>query len=182
MSTKATMRELILRAKEGDTEAFGELYERYFTPVYRYIFLRLGNHEDAEDIAQKVFVKCFQALTRYTDQGKEPLNFFFTVARTTIIDHWRGNKESVVEDIDAFLEDAVDQKGDIEDSVEIDLALESVHLALSELTVDQREAVILRVFQGYSSKEAAEIMNKSEQAIRQLQSRGLRVLRSKLQK
>ena len=85
-------KELMRLAKDGDSEAFGLLYSKYFVPVFRYIYLRLKNKEEAEDLAQTVFLRVYKSLTRFRDQGKEPLAYFFTIARNAIIDYWRKKK------------------------------------------------------------------------------------------
>jgi RNA polymerase sigma-70 factor (ECF subfamily) len=85
---KKDPRELLRRAKEGDEGAFGALYEIYYTPVYRYLFLRSRSKADAEDIAQTVFVKVYASLERF-EIHEEPLCYFFSVARNALIDFHR---------------------------------------------------------------------------------------------
>ncbi|KKU85720.1 MAG: hypothetical protein UY14_C0015G0015 [Parcubacteria group bacterium GW2011_GWA1_47_9] len=61
------LKQLMQLAKNGDTEAFGRLYELYFTPVYRYIYLRTKNKEEAEDLSQAVFVKVFKSIGAFRE-------------------------------------------------------------------------------------------------------------------
>lgn len=61
--------ECIHRAIQGDTEAFGELYSLYLDRIYRYIFYRVGNQMEAEDLTEQVFLKVWNALERYRHEG-----------------------------------------------------------------------------------------------------------------
>ncbi|MDD4954317.1 MAG: sigma factor, partial [Candidatus Omnitrophica bacterium] len=56
---------LVSRAQEHQQEAFAELYERYFNKIYRYCVLKIGNREDAEDMAQQVFIKAAQSISSF---------------------------------------------------------------------------------------------------------------------
>ncbi len=86
---------LIESAKKGDRRAFDKLYELYFTPVYRYVYLRVKDKSEVELIAQDVFIKVYKSLSTYEVKTASPLSYFFTVARNTIIDYWRKNRHQV---------------------------------------------------------------------------------------
>ena len=90
-------RELIFAARDGDSQAFALLYEEFFTPVFRYIFSKIGDRNDAEDLTQNVFVLAFGAIKNFEDQQKSPLAYFFTIARNLIIDFWRKKKGTEIE-------------------------------------------------------------------------------------
>ena len=92
-------KQLMQLAKNGDTEAFGQLYELYFKPVYRYIYLRTKSKEEAEDLSQVVFIKIFKSIGGFQEQNKQPLAYFFTIARNTVIDHWRKKKDILIPSI-----------------------------------------------------------------------------------
>jgi len=59
----------------------------YVTPVYRYVLMRLHNTDDAEDVVQETFMKAYQAIDRYEDEGKGMLPYLFTIARNLLINH-----------------------------------------------------------------------------------------------
>ena len=84
---------LMDQAREGDQGAFSLLYEQYATPLYRYIYFRVTRKEDSEDILQTVFLKAYRALPKFRNQGKNPLSFFYTIARNAIIDYRRKKKD-----------------------------------------------------------------------------------------
>lgn len=173
---------LIERAQRGDTAAFGTLYEHYFTPVYRYVYFRTKNAEDAEDLVQTVFLKAFQSLHRYASQGKNPLAFFYTVARNTLIDHWRKKRDIVLDDPGAVTvkADALQQREHFQNTFDESGNAEIVRKALLYLPEEQQEVVVLKYINDLSNREIAEKTGKSEQAVRQMQCRALKKLRTSM--
>lgn len=169
------------RAKDGDQHAFGMLYDLYLTPIYRYLFFRVKHAQEAEDLTQTVFLKVFQNVATYRDQGKDPLAYFYTVARHTLIDHWRKKKEYVLHDPEDIVR-RVEARGEaeMEFQEEDTAALAALQQALATLSPDQQDALILRFMNDMPTKDIARQLGKSEQAIRQAQSRGLRALRALL--
>src|SRR3990167_6465633 len=63
---------LVRRVQNGDSGAFDELYTHIFTPIYRYVYFRVKRKQDAEDIAQTVFLRAYQSLPRFEDKGVNP--------------------------------------------------------------------------------------------------------------
>jgi RNA polymerase sigma-70 factor (ECF subfamily) len=173
-------KELMRLAKDGDSEAFGLLYKKYFVPVFRYIYLRLKNKEEAEDLAQTVFLRVYKSLPRFRDQGKEPLAYFFTIARNAIIDYWRKKKDwKLDDDEDTDKKEVNVNNNEAERISDLCDNAELVQKALSELEDVRREVIVLRFMEGFSNKEIAELIGKSEEAIRQIQCRALKFLRDK---
>ena len=86
---------LVARAKEGDAEAIGCLYRRYVDPIYRYLFARLGESKEAEDLTEDVFFRSFQALGTYRERGWPFSAFLYQVAKNVLIDHYRQQKPEV---------------------------------------------------------------------------------------
>lgn len=171
---------LIEAAKRGDKAAFDRIYEMYFTPVYRYIFLRVKDKTEVELLAQDVFIKVYKSLSTYEVKTASPLSYFFTIARNTIIDYWRKNRHQVSfgkEDILLQLPD----KESLPDAVaEQRVMSEHLYKALNKLSHEQREALVEKYFNNVPNKEIAKVMGKSEEAVRQLQSRALKALREHL--
>ncbi|MFA6095164.1 MAG: sigma-70 family RNA polymerase sigma factor [Candidatus Paceibacterota bacterium] len=168
---------LMQLAKAGDAEAFGRLYELYFTPVFRYIYFRVKDKEEANDLAQTVFLKVFSALPNFREQNKSPLAYFFTVSRNTVIDYWRGKKEIRLDDPESIFEKIPDKaKNPIELAEEKDIS-RTIHSAILELTDIQQEVIVLKFINDLSNKEISELMEKTEDAIRQLQCRAMISLR-----
>ena len=168
--------DIIRRARLGDSEAFAVLYESYFTPLYRYICFRVSDKEDADDLTQEVFLKAYASFPRYISSGGSPLAYFYTIARNSIIDHHR-KKKTVIADEDIF-----NNIPDDAESAEMQAAkkedYENLRQKIAQLPQDQQDAIVLRFIDGLSTQEIATMLGKSEVAIRQLQSRGLRSLRN----
>ncbi len=170
-------KELMRLAKTGDKNAYSQLYKLYFTPVFRYIYLRVKNKEEASDLAQTVFLKVFTALPNFTEQKKSPLAYFFTIARNTIIDYWRTKKKNKVDDFDAIAQKTADNSEDPQKIYEKKEDQVFINRVLRELTDIQQEVIALKFISELSNKEIAELLGKTEEAVRQLQCRALRSLK-----
>jgi RNA polymerase sigma-70 factor, ECF subfamily len=160
----------------GDPEAFGALFDEYHGPVYRYVAARVGPN-DAEDLAQLVFVKALEALPRYESRGVPFGGWLFKLARNVVIDHVRTRRD--LAPLDLLVERPHPDDGPDELAV-LRQELDSVAHSLRRLTPEQREAIELRFFAGLSAKEAAVAMNRQEGTIRGLQFRAIAALRRDL--
>ncbi len=172
---------LMKKAKEGDRDAYGKLYELFFTPVYRYVYIRVRDNGVAEDISQVVFLKVYEALSRYEHRDVSPLAYFLTVAKHSLIDYFRKKKDVLgVEEEYDFGSVRSEEKGPLEHS-ELREDTDKLYKALHLIPSDQRQALSLKYLNSLSNTEISVLMNKTEENIRQLQSRGLRTLRRHLQ-
>lgn len=171
--------DLMRRAKEGDAEAFGILYEEYFTPVFRYIYFRVSDKSRAEDLAQTTFIKVFQSLKSYTERANSPLAYFFTIAKNLTIDEARKKKPATFGE--ETFSDIPDTSRGAEDSAKKREIQELIRHSLLILSDDQREVITLKFVNEFSNSEVANLLGKTEEAVRQLQSRGLKILRKKLE-
>src|SRR3990167_7762811 len=174
-------RVLMLRAKNGDNNAFGLVYELYFTPVFRYVYLRINNKKEAEDLTQSIFLKVFQSLYRFEEMKSPPLAYFFTVARNAVFDHCKKKKEVVFADVEAMENRPANQDTNparIADENEKNLIVSG--LIKNNLTDEQKEVVALKFTSELSNKEISAIIGKNESAIRQIQCRALKKLREGL--
>lgn len=170
-------KEMMRLAKEGDSDAYGQLYKLYFTPVFRYIYLRVRDKEKANDLTQTVFLKVFIALPNFKERNKSPLAYFFTVSRNTIIDYWRAKKEIKVDDFDSIVKRTADNSASPQESYEQKENKVFIHRVLQDLTDIQQEVITLKFISGLSNKEIAELLGKTKEAVRQLQCRALRSLK-----
>jgi RNA polymerase sigma-70 factor (ECF subfamily) len=173
----AALERLVVRARDGDADAFGELFDRYHVPVYRYIASRVARPSDAEDLTQTVFVKALEALPRYELRGAPFGGWLFRLARNTVIDFARTRHEHA-DLAELAAQPADDAAPDALVTTRQELA--EVRRALARLTDEQREAISLRFFAGLSAREAAAAMGKQEGTIRGLQFRAIAALRRHL--
>jgi RNA polymerase sigma-70 factor (ECF subfamily) len=173
----AAIERLVDEARAGDAWAFGQLFDHFHLPVYRYVASRVRHPSDAEDLTQLVFVKALEALPRYESRGIPFGGWLFRLARNAVIDHVRTSHEHA--DLAQSVEQAGADAGPDELAV-IRQEIEAVRSALATLTDDQRDAISLRFFAGLSAREAAEAMGKQEGTIRGLQFRAIAALRRQL--
>lgn len=175
---KMGISELFSKARQGDSKAFEEVYRIYFKPVFRYIFLRVEDKATAEDLTQDVFLKIFKYNGFFEDRGKDPLAFFFVSARNVLFDYLKEKKKIFTEEIgDNLKENLQDEKGDQEEFLIKNEEIKRLNLVLSDLSEEQKEVVSLRFFGELSFRQIAEITGKNEEAVRQIQSRALKLLR-----
>jgi RNA polymerase sigma-70 factor (ECF subfamily) len=168
--------QLIAIAQGGDADAFGELYERYATRVFRFLFAHLSNRMDAEDLVGDVFLRVWRALPNYQEQGVPFLAFLFRIARNALIDHYRkaGKSKQDVSIEDITIEDGDPGPGD---TVITNLEHEQLRQTLGQLREDYRTVLVLRFLSELSPDETAEVMDRSAGAVRVLQHRALAALR-----
>ena len=172
-----TLDRLVERAKEGDSEAFGAIFDAYAGPIHRFIASRVNRPSDAEDLTQLVFVKALEALPRYEARGIPFGGWLFRLARNAIIDQVRTRRDhlSLVAAVTRETEDAgPEAMAALRDD------LDRVARALIELTDDQREVIELRFFAGLSVHETADAMGRQDGTVRGLQFRALAALRRSL--
>ena len=172
---------VIARAKTGDTEAFSYLYQEFYTPVYRYVYFRLGrSKESAEDVTQEVFLKVYTSFGSYAYSGKSPLAYFYTVAKNILIDRSRKKQIQLVplDDDDNILEQIPDSVLDANEQLMREEEARGLREKIALLSPDQQDVILLRFIDGLSTKEVANILGKNEAAVRQLQSKGLKSLRT----
>ncbi len=181
MDEAADPKQLIKQAKLGDAEAFDKLYRLYLTPIYRYIYLRVQNKQLAEDLVQTVFLKIYKSLDKIVDFGKPPLAYFFTISRNTVIDHYRSSQNRITDSLDKDMADMIADKQDSAlHTLEKADQLKDIRRHILKLSPDQQEVIILKFINDLSNKEISAAIGKSEEAIRQLQSRALKNLRGML--
>ena len=173
----ATIERLVQQARDGDVGAFGQLFDHYGEPIYRYIASRVNRPSDAEDLTQVVFVKALEALPRYESRGIPFGGWLFRLARNTVIDHVRTRRDHA--DIEALAEQPGVDPGPEAIVVARD-EMAAISTALATLTDEQRDTINLRFFGGLSAREAADVLGKHEGTIRGLQFRAIAALRREL--
>ena len=169
---------LVLAAKAGDASAFGELYEQYRDPIYRFCLARTGTAHDAEDLVSDVFVKALQSLDRYQDRGLPFVAFLYRIARNAAIDRARTLKQPFSFD-GLLVEPASKQNVEAEASLAVEKTI--LLAALARLKPEHRDVITMRFIEGYAALEVAQFLGKTEGAIRTLQHRALERLRKEFE-
>ena len=170
--------QLVRDAKAGDSDAFGKLYDAYLERIYRFIYFRVEDQKTAEDIASQVFLKAWENLGRFQIGGTPFLAWLYTIAHNAVIDHYRTRKVTAALD-DVRLSDPGHAEW-VENSIDFSVEMESIKGALSTLTDDQRQVLLLKFIDEMSNEEIARQLGKREGAIRALQMRGLKALAKRL--
>ncbi len=180
---------LVELAQRGDAEAFGQLYDMYVDTVYRYVYVRVGDQQLAEDVTSETFLRALRRLDSFTWQGRDIAAWFVTIARNLIADHRKSSRFR--------LEVATDELVGLDDGRRqtptggaAPPAPEAVALArarntrlveaIRTLKPEQQECIALRFFQEFSVAETALAMGRSQGAIKQLQLRAVRALAAAL--
>lgn len=177
---------LTARACQGDREAFRLLYERYARRVFAFLLGYTGQRETAEDLTQEVFLRAWQSLPHYREQG-EFLAWLFRIARNLLTDRHRRRRLRLLpwSHLEAFETERIPglthAGADPEAALLRGEAASALHIALSQLHPAQREVLLLRFFAGLSVSETAQVMGRSEGSVRVLQHRALQHLRHLLQ-
>ncbi len=161
---------LIARAKAGDVEAIGRLYERYAPQIRRYIAVRLGDPAQAEDICGDVFVKVLESLDRYEDRGWPFSAWLYRIAYARTVDVLRQARRRPSLPLDEALLGALDPP---DEAVMARLAYHEISGVMGALTSDQQLVLRLRFGEGRSLAEIAESLGRSIGSIKALQHRGL---------
>ncbi|HEV8671956.1 MAG TPA: RNA polymerase sigma factor [Candidatus Limnocylindria bacterium] len=166
---------LAVRASKGDPAAFGTLYDRHVSAVYRYVYYRVRDDAEAEDLTSDVFMKALRAIPRY-EPRQAFLAWLYRIARNAVIDHVRRGGRQV------SFEDAL-KHPEVHNAVDPDLEVlagsdsATLRTALGQLTPLQQEVIVLRFLEGYSTDEIAKLIGKREGTIRGIQFRALGALR-----
>ena len=170
--------DLIARAKSGDGDAFEQLYNEYFTQLYRYVLIRVGNSDDADDIVQLIFLKFYKNLDNWQDQGYQPSAYLYTIARSVMADHFRklGRTGKKINQSEEFLEILADSSQSPQASVIQQEERTQLYTAMKTLPQNYQEVLLLRYSEGLPSREIAEIIGKSDVATRKLLSRAVQTL------
>ncbi|HJM89362.1 MAG TPA: sigma-70 family RNA polymerase sigma factor [Dehalococcoidia bacterium] len=167
---------LVDRAREGDADAFGLLYDRFHPEILRYLTHQLRNADAAEDLASQVFLKAWQAIPRYEHRGVPFKAWLYRMAKNQVIDTFR--KQRPTTDLEG-IEIAVDSEA--EDHVLAQERTAYLRALLDRLTPDHREVLTLRFMMEKSAAEIGEIMGRKEVTVRGLQMRALRSLRKEIE-
>jgi len=153
----------------GRRDAFQDLYRLYVQPIFAFLYVRTRHRETSEDLTSTVFLKALDRLGQF--HGGSFRAWIYQIARTTLIDHQRSQRP-VSELIDASA------PFDLEANIDRKLNLERVRSALAMLTDEQREVVLLRVWDELPYAEIAQLLGRTESACKTSFSRSLHQLKS----
>ena len=171
------VKKLVAQAVNGNTDAFGELYIIFVEKIYRYVFYHVKSKTFAEDITGEVFLKAWRAISSCRGKEDKFSPWLYRIAHNQMVDEIRKKQRRPSLEIEN-----VEGIGDLESSVEGHLEQQELLEVIGLLPQNQRRVIILKFIEGMNNREIANIMAKSEGAIRVLQMRALAALRKQLGK
>lgn len=170
---------LVRASQAGDTDAFGQLFDRYHDVVFRFVLYRLGDRPAAEDLTQETFVRAFRRIASVSYQGRDIGAWFVTIARNLVLDHVKSSRyrlESATPEIADVAPPASSARPGPESEVIAGATHAELLKCVARLGEDQQECIALRFLQGLSVAETAAVMGRNEGAVKALQHRAVRRL------
>ena len=175
-------KELVERAK-NNTAAFGELYDRYYSQIFGYVFRRTASIEIAQDVTSEVFFKALKNLGQFRWRGTPFPSWLYRIATHEIANYFRKNKhgqfclKEVSNSISLSNPSAETELIEAEAELKRHEEFLTLHQNISKLPVKYQEVIALRFFENKQVKEIGEILGKRKGTIKSLLHRGLEKLR-----
>ncbi len=167
---------LIERAARNDQDAIATLYDLYAPKIYSYIYHRVNDQLTTEDLTGQVFLQMLEAVKRKNAWHTSFSGWLYRIAHNLIVDHYRQRGRATHTDIDES-PNIVAHNSDPFQKAAANLENDALLRAINKLTEEQAQVVTLRFLEGYSIKEVATMLDKTEGAIKALQYRGVASLR-----
>jgi len=177
---RAQEKRLLQKAQQGDQAAFADLYRENVQTIFRYVYHRVNDRQLAEDLTADVFVRAVKGLASYKDTGKPWIAWLYRIAHARVVDHYRRqNRRPDDTDVDAT---PISVTPNMDARLMRQQAARALREAITYLTDDQQQVIILRFIEGKRIDEVAQTLGKKPNAIKALQHRALRSLGSRLER
>ncbi|MFH1412458.1 MAG: RNA polymerase sigma factor [bacterium] len=167
--------QIISQCQKGSLEQFAKLYDRYVKAIYTFIYYKTMHKETAEDLASQTFIKAMDKIKTFKSSKGSFKSWLYRIARNTVIDHYRAQKTTCTE----MIWDLSDQQSVIQ-QVDDKITLDKISHYLESMSKQQREIIIMRLWDGLSYEEIAEITGLSKDNSRMLVSRGLKKVKQSI--
>ena len=166
---------LIRKAIRGGASAFGSLYDHYQPMIYRFVLIKVGRREEAEDLTHEVFRNAWQNIRGYKHRGFPFSSWLYKIARNQVADYYRAKKEHTsIESVDPEYFTA---PASIQFDLGVKMEIERVRIAITKLKPEHQDIIIMRFIDDISIKEAADALEKSEGAVKLMQYRAMKELK-----
>jgi RNA polymerase sigma-70 factor, ECF subfamily len=157
----------------ANVQEFQTFYEENLGLIYRFVFSKVGNREEAEDLTSQIFMKAVRGVD--TERGPQSMQkWLFQVARTTIADYWRVHYRISTSSLDQLLEIGWEGPADEEPAARNSTPTERVHRLLQALPEHYREVLTCRFLLNLSIRDTANRMCLTEANVKVLQFRALK--------
>ncbi len=164
---------IIEQAILGEASAFGLLYDHYEPQIYRFIYLKVGDREEAEDLTHQVFLQGFLKISDYQYQNFPFSSWLYRIARNEVIDFYRVRKSH----LDIVNNDDISEHRIIPD-LEHRLAIEKIKGIIPKLKPIEQDVLIMRFVEDLSPSEVARVIGKTTIAVRLIQHRAIQKLKT----
>ncbi len=169
---------LFSRLKKKDKDAFITAYDLYVDDIHRFVYFKIGNQEEANDLTSIIFLKTWEYIKNNSLSDSKTLRaLLYKIARTSIIDHYRQSQPIASIDDEDHPVDVIDESQDVMEQINLNSDLEIIRKKLPELKMEYREVIIMRFVNDLELDEIAEITGKTKGNIRVLLFRALKALK-----
>lgn len=169
---------LEIQAAQRNPARFRPLYERYYDPIFRFVFRRTADESLSADLCSQVFLKAIQKLDRYTFKGVPFSAWLYRIASNEVAQHFRANEQQRVVSInDSHVEGLANELGSVDDGRQ----LENMIRLLDDLPPDDLEIIEMRFFEDKPFREIADILQITEANAKMKTYRILGKLKKKLE-
>ena len=158
-------------------KTFSKIYDRYIDKIYRFIFLKVSSQEIAQDLTSETFLRGWESF-KNGNKIENPQAFLYQIARNLVTDHYREKGRTQV--VSAEYASIVDPREDVEEAAVLRSDINTVRLALVNLSEDYQNVIIWHYLDDLPIQEVAKLLDRTEEATRVLLSRALTSLRKKL--
>lgn len=175
--TPKQLDECVLKAQQGNTDSFAQIYDQFVDKIYKYVFFRVGR-EDALDLTESVFLKVWENIKSYKTGKQYVSSWIYRIAHNAVVDHYRMSKQTV-----ELTSNVPDMNKDSDPIVLTARKMnrESLSKAISKLKRKYQQVIVLKYVNELDNKEIARIMNKTEGSMRILKFRALKALKQILE-
>lgn len=170
----------LIEQARTDKDAFGELYRIYVDRIYNYVYYRIGNTDDAEDLTAKIFIRAMQHIPTYEHQGVPFSAWLYRIAHNLVANWHRDHSRRKIISLEDITHWHIHNDGP-EFLAEMMEDKEHLLRAMRRLPADRQELLTLKFVEHLSNAEIGDIMGRSEGAIKSLYHRTLLALRQDIQ-
>jgi RNA polymerase sigma-70 factor, ECF subfamily len=178
LAKRSFRRKKLERTTSIDRAMFSSSYQNCFKRIYHYIYFRMTDEQQAEDLTSQVFLKAWENKDHYKPTGAPFITWLYSIARNAIIDDFRTRKPAIALDETVLL---VSDQHTPDEECEIHFEIELLHSALQRLTIEQQQVLKLKYLDGLTTDQVAARLGKRTGSVRALQMRALRSLSRQLE-
>jgi len=173
--------ELLVERAKVDPEAFGMLYQQYVDRIHNYIYYRVSNHHDAEDLTARTFQQALSHIGRYVNRGVPFSAWLYRIAHNIVANWYRSRSRRRFISLDDLIVVSSREKTAPDAIAERNEERAVLLQAIRRLPEDRQQLLILKFTDRHSNREIGQIMGRTEGAIKSLYHRTLLALRDELQ-